>query len=132
MSLCCGIQISRICAIKVQEDPDGDRTDFTYNLRFSGQYYDSETNLQYNYFRDYDPEIGRYAQSDPIGLDGGNNTFEYALSNPLIYIDSDGLDPKKYEKDPNPNKGQTERRWIRRGPTPSARSQYGRSPMPVL
>jgi len=40
---------------------------FTFNLRFPGQYFDKETNLHYNYFRDYSPEIGRYIESDPIG-----------------------------------------------------------------
>ncbi|RMK76117.1 hypothetical protein IPC84_28670, partial [Pseudomonas aeruginosa] len=37
------------------------------NLRFPGQYYDAESGLHYNYFRDYDPETGRYVESDPIG-----------------------------------------------------------------
>ncbi len=41
---------------------------FSFNLRFPGQYYDAETGLHYNYFRDYDPTIGRYVESDPIGL----------------------------------------------------------------
>ena len=41
---------------------------FTCNLRLPGQYFDKETNTHYNYFRDYDPAIGRYVQSDPIGL----------------------------------------------------------------
>ncbi len=73
------------------EDPDGDSQLFEYNLRFAGQYFDSETNLHYNYFRDYDSETGRYISSDPIGLAGGLNTYGYALQNPLLYTDPYGL-----------------------------------------
>jgi len=60
-------------------------------LRFPGQYYDQETQLHYNYFRDYDPAIGRYITSDPIGLAGGINTYSYVLNNPLKYTDPLGL-----------------------------------------
>jgi RHS repeat-associated protein len=45
----------------------------------------------YNYFRDYDPAIGRYAQSDPIGLADGPNTYSYSANNPSQNVDPAGL-----------------------------------------
>ena len=64
----------------------------TYNLRFPGQYYDSETGLNYNGFRDYDPVKGRYVESDSIGLAGGVNTYGCVGGNPLGRRDPRGLD----------------------------------------
>jgi RHS repeat-associated protein len=64
---------------------------FVFNLRFPGQYFDRETNLAYNVMRDYDPLIGRYVESDPIGIKGGMNTYAYVRSNPLGLRDPLGL-----------------------------------------
>ena len=63
----------------------------TNNLRFSGQYYDKETGLHYNYHRYYDPSLGRYLRADPIGIDGGTNFFIYVDNNPSSLIDPLGL-----------------------------------------
>jgi RHS repeat-associated protein len=64
---------------------------FEFPLRFPGQYADKETNVHYNYFRDYDPSVGRYVESDPVGLRGGINLYQYAHANPLTYTDPTGL-----------------------------------------
>ena len=78
-------------ATAANENPSGLGV-FSFNLRFPGQYYDAETGLHYNYFRDYDPSVGRYVQSDPIGLEAGINTYAYALGNPVARRDFFGLD----------------------------------------
>ena len=73
-----------------QNNPDGDGTNYMFNLRYPGQYFDSETGLHYNYFRDYEPGTGRYVQSDPIGLSGGVSTFAYGGSDPVSNFDPRG------------------------------------------
>ncbi len=92
-------------------DPDGNGVVFTYNLRFPGQYFDKSTGLHYNWNRDYNPAIGRYIESDPIGLVGGPNTYSYVDGNPLSSIDPTGFyyrdlsppDSSGYWNNPNTN-----------------------------
>jgi len=68
-------------------------TGYVLNLRYPGQYYDAETATNYNLFRNYEPAIGRYQESDPTGLAGGISTFAYVDGNPLNLVDPKGLDP---------------------------------------
>lgn len=59
--------------------------------KFPEQYFYAESGLHYNYYRDYEPSIGRYVQSDPIGLRGGVNTYAYTENKPIISFDPYGL-----------------------------------------
>jgi RHS repeat-associated protein len=65
-------------------------------LRFPGQYYDAESGLHQNWHRSYDPALGRYISSDPIGLADGLNTFGYVGQSPLSLIDIMGLSYKEH------------------------------------
>ena len=56
----------------------------------AGQHGDAETGLSYNWHQGYDPRLGRYVQSDPIGLAGGLSTYGYANQNPVRYVDPNG------------------------------------------
>ncbi|MBX2847287.1 MAG: RHS domain-containing protein [Acidiferrobacterales bacterium] len=74
----------------VNEDPDGDGNVVEFDLRFPGQYYDKETGTNYNWHRTYDPSLGRYLTSDPIGLSDGPNTYSYVQNNPINRFDPNG------------------------------------------
>jgi RHS repeat-associated protein len=82
-------------------DPTNSGTNFSYILRFPGQFADQEPGLRYNYARDYDPSVGRYVESDPIGLLGGINPYAYTSGNPVSRIDPFGLSSLIY----NPSAG---------------------------
>jgi RHS repeat-associated protein len=73
---------------KSERDPN---SSVTNNLRFPGQYYDSETDQHYNYHRYYYPKVGRYLTEDPIKLEGGMNLFLYGENDPISMVDNLGL-----------------------------------------
>lgn len=73
-------------------DQDGDGVAFELALRFPGQQATDASGLFYSYQREYDPAVGRYSQSDPIGLAAGPNTFGYVMGNPMSWIDPEGLE----------------------------------------
>ena len=71
----------------------------TQNLRFPGQYVDSETGWSQNHFRDYSPLLGRYLESDPLGVVAGVNPYVYSGANPFLNTDFLGLcSPEDHNK----------------------------------
>ncbi len=65
--------------------------DIEFNLRLPGQYYDAESGLHQNLYRNYDPEVGHYLEPDPLGPIASNDVFGYANQNPRQFIDPLGL-----------------------------------------
>ena len=84
---CWPLETSAFGQHPAQPDPDGDGQVLTFNLRYPGQYFDAESGLHYNYFRDYEAGVGRYIESDPIGLDGGIGSYVYVDGNPINWSD---------------------------------------------
>ena len=71
--------------------------DIVNNLRFPGQYFEAETGLHQNWFRSYQPSIGRFHEPDPLGLAAGASLFGYAAGNPISVIDPTGLVCEVYQ-----------------------------------
>lgn len=61
------------------------------NIRFPGQYFDTETANNYNTYRYYNPLLGRYNQKDPLGILKDYDEYSYVKNNPLTYFDPLGL-----------------------------------------
>ncbi|MBK8010239.1 MAG: hypothetical protein IPK13_02765 [Deltaproteobacteria bacterium] len=73
------------------EHPDGDGSAVTFPLRLPGQYFDAETGLHHNRFRNYDPRTGRYLEPDPLGVRASVNVYAYASADPINWTDPMGL-----------------------------------------
>jgi RHS repeat-associated protein len=95
-------------------------TDTDQPIRFPGQFVDAAAGAVYNYHRWYEPGTGRYLRSDPIGLEGGINTYLYANANAIRFSDPLGLSPLF-----NPNF------WIRIGQGIAALTRLVRPSRPV-
>jgi RHS repeat-associated protein len=80
-------------------DPFGQGATFStptnlLNLRYPGQWFQGETSavgLSQNGYRDYDPTLGRYIETDPLGIEAGANVYAYVDGDPVNAIDPMGL-----------------------------------------
>ena len=102
----------------------------TLNLRYPGQYYDFESGLVQNWWRTYEPRIGRYVSADPIGLDGGWNRFAYVEGDGVNGFDPDGLRYRvapRITSRPYGSGNSSQRRYDRRhsSPPPTMRQLSG-------
>ena len=80
---------------EIESKPFGDDANITgtanLNVRFPGQYFDYETQLHYNFFREYSAQLGRYIEVDPIGIKNGQNHLYAYTNNPVRFIDPFGM-----------------------------------------
>ncbi len=83
----------------------------TNNLRFPGQYFDSESGLHYNWNRFYAPETGHYISVDPNGFDDAMNLYAYVLNSPINFVDQEGLFAIPMPPPPPPPPGLPNKRW---------------------
>jgi RHS repeat-associated protein len=60
-------------------------------MMFTGREYDKETGLYYYRARYYNPQIGRFLQTDPVGYDDGMNWYAYCGNSPIGLTDPSGL-----------------------------------------
>jgi RHS repeat-associated protein len=98
-----------------QQEPFGDAVPdenpsglgaFEMPLAFPGTYRDKEIGGKlYNWNRTVDPALGRYLQSDAIGLIGGSNTYLHLGANPLRKVDLMGYVGDTVEGDGGRGKG---------------------------
>ena len=68
------------------------RTVSSYNnsYMFTGREYDTETGLYYYRARYYDPGLGRFLETDPLGYVDSENLYAYVGNNPWNWVDPKG------------------------------------------